>query len=66
MDILRYFMLKRTILPHGNFILIWEIVRAIFAFVSAMLFPVVDIYQHYIPNFSYYLLVLDVVGVIDM
>ncbi|GJQ80337.1 hypothetical protein Trydic_g12214 [Trypoxylus dichotomus] len=64
--VLKYFMLRRTILPDGRFILIWEIVRGIFAFLSAMIFPVLYIYQHYVPNLNYYMLILDMFGVIDI
>ncbi|KAI4461807.1 cyclic nucleotide-gated cation channel subunit a [Holotrichia oblita] len=64
--LIKYLMLRRTIQPYGEFILIWEIVRAIFAYASAMIFPVLHIYQCYVPNLNYYVLILDGFGLIDI
>ncbi|KAK9746467.1 Cyclic nucleotide-binding domain [Popillia japonica] len=64
--LIKYFMLSRTIQPYGQFILIWEIVRAFFAYASAMIFPVLHIYQFYVSNLNYYVLILDGFGLIDM
>lgn len=58
--------MRRTIMPFGNFLLLWELIRGVVVFISTMLYPSVLIQQAYLVHFRYYVLMMDVIGILDM
>lgn len=59
-------LLRRTIIPNGNFIMFWEIGRAVFAFLTGMIYPQSVHMGMVYKNFIYYIIILDVFAVLDM
>ncbi|XP_022918511.2 uncharacterized protein [Onthophagus taurus] len=66
MNVLRYILLRRTIMPYGQFICFWELSRGIFAFISAILHPTLHVYQCYTNNIKWVALALDILAAIDI
>lgn len=63
---IRYFLLRVTVLPNGNFVFWWELSRAIFAIVSAVLFTVPPVLTCQDCYSWWILLFLDLTALLDI
>ncbi|KAK9738491.1 Cyclic nucleotide-binding domain [Popillia japonica] len=64
--IVRYVLLRRTILPYGKFLRNWEIFKAISAFIISFLTPSQWVYLYYVPQIMYVYYIVYVIGAADM
>lgn len=58
--------MKRTIIPHGKFLLYWEIQRAFFAWITAIVFPALILIRAKYPDANNFAIFLDIIAAIDM
>ncbi|XP_065157462.1 uncharacterized protein [Atheta coriaria] len=65
--ILKYFLMKSTILPNGRFLFWWEVVRCIFAYITCIVFFIPPISLREITHpFTYFLIFLDCTAFADI
>lgn len=62
----QFFLMRVTILPDGRFIFVWELLRSVFAILSAVLFTIPPIVTCWQCHWWWVLLFLDLTAVIDI
>ncbi|KAF5306384.1 hypothetical protein FQR65_LT18580, partial [Abscondita terminalis] len=63
---LRYFLLRRTIIPNGNFIIIWELIQAVRIFIMCVVANIVPLIQTYYPEAIAISIIVNILTLVDM